>query len=174
MTNHLTVSATSSGFTLAELLVVLFILTLSLVVVFPMMVGVRGGDLGQASRELIGTAQFLFQEAIATKRVYRLEYNFAQREYWVTAASGGGAFLPVRSTLTPRRTLPSTVEFQDIWTLRGGKRSDGTTATEFHPLGRVERTTIHLRSAGGGTKTLIIHPLTGRVRVEEGYADLQE
>lgn len=165
---------TNSGFTLAELLVVLLIIGLSVLLVFPTIVGVGGGDLGQVSRDLIGTVQFLHQEAIATKRVHRLQYDISRGEYWATVAADGEAFLPVRSALVPRKTLPANVAFQDIWTARGGKRAVGEAATEFLPLGGVERTTIHLREEGGATQTLIISPFTGRVRVEAGYAEPQE
>lgn len=165
--------STDQGFTLAEVLVVLMIVSLTLLVVFPTLVGLGGGELRQTSRDLIGSVQFLYQQAVATKRVHRLQYDLTRGEYWATVAADGGAFLPVRSTLMPRKALPPTVTFQDVWTLRDGKRVDGETATEFQPLGRVERTTIHLREAQGRTQTLTINPFTGRVRVEDGYSEAQ-
>jgi general secretion pathway protein H len=166
------------GFTLIELALVLFVIGLVLAVMFPKLAGFGRGDLKQASRHLIRTIQVLVDRAEATKRLYRLNYDLERQEYWATVlqpvTNEAGEFVPVNSVLLKKVALPDPIRFSDVVTLRQGKITEGEAYTQFYPSGLVERTLFHLTDEKQEeTVTLIVQPLTGRVKVLEGYVEIE-
>jgi general secretion pathway protein H len=165
-----------SGFTLIELVLVLFVIGLVLAVSFPKIAGLGRGDLRQTSRHLIRTVQILVDRAEATKKLYRLNYDLERQEYWATVlqpvSEEAGEFVPVNSALLKRVALPDPIRFKDVVTLRQGKITEGEAYTQFYSSGLVERTLFHITDEDQGESlTLIIQPLTGRVKVLEGYVE---
>jgi len=172
-----TLSKGERGFTLIELALVLFVIGLVVAVTFPKLTGFGRGDLKLSSRHLIRTVQLLVDRAEATKRLYRLNYDLEKQEYWATvlqSASGGeGEFVPVDPALLTRVTLPEPIRISDVTTLRQGKITEGEAYTQFYPNGWVERTLFHLTDQEKETVTLVVQPLTGRVKVLEGYVEIE-
>lgn len=161
------------GFTLIELAFVLFVIGLVVAVTFPKLTGFGRGDLKRTSRHLIRTVQLLVDRAEATKRLYRLNYDLKKQEYWATVLQGEGEFVSVDPALLTRVTLPEPIRISDVTTLRQGKITEGEAYTQFYPNGLVERTLFHLTDQKKETITLIIQPLTGRVKVLEGYVEVE-
>ena len=171
-------SKVERGFTLIELALVLFVIGLVLAVTFPKLAGFGRGDLKQATRHLIRTVQVLVDRAEATKRLYRLNYDLEKQEYWATVlqpvSDEAVEFVPVGTVLLKRAVLPDPIRFSDVTTLRQGKVTEGEAYTQFYPNGLVERTLFHLTDEKQGeTLTLIVQPLTGRVKVLEGYVEIE-
>ena len=69
-----------SGFTLLELMVVLLVIGLVVAITFPKFQELAGGDVKRVSRKLIGTIQYLYEEALANRRIYRLNYDLTQQQ----------------------------------------------------------------------------------------------
>src|SRR6266566_5080650 len=91
----LRVGISNRGFTLFELVVVLFIVSLISLVVFPKLQGFLAPDLPGTARHLIATIQRLRDEAEATKQIRRLNYDLNTGEYWAgleseTSSPAGG------------------------------------------------------------------------------------
>lgn len=183
------------GFTLVELTIVLAILAFLFLVLIPRFDFVSDNNLRTASRRLAGTIQSLVLEATATKRVHRLHYSLTKGEYRVTALQevgldvmSGGKVVeerPASETISSAKgSLPDGVVFLDVSTFLKGKMTGGEAVTHFYPVGRVEKTVIHLQSSsassasGGGeqkkVQTLVVDSLTGRVKVYDGYMDVEE
>ncbi len=162
------------GFTLIELVVALFIVGLVTLLSFPRVQHLFGDDLRGASRHLIGTIRYLYNEASASKRIYRLNYDLAEKEYWVTVLDEEGKFISANDTLAKRTFLPKRIQFQDIYTLHNGKVMEGVVFTQFYPEGRVDRTVIHLKESDKNLMTLIVNPLTGKVSVHDKYVEIYE
>jgi hypothetical protein len=53
------------------------------------------------------------------------------------------------------------------------KVQEGQTYTQFFPSGLVDRTIVHLRADDGSQLSVLIHPLSGRVTIEQGYRELE-
>ena len=87
----------SSGFTLIELSLVIFVVGLLLVVAVP-----RLGSLGRArhytsAKRLATLARYLHAEAALRNRVYRLNYDLDQRRHWVTVLAAAPLLDPPAS-----------------------------------------------------------------------------
>lgn len=158
------------GFTLIELVFVVFIIGMLSALAFPVLNNLNRNDIKVSSRHLIRTINFLADRAASTKKVYRLNYDLDTQEYWATVQSGR-EFIEYRSNEVKRRTLPESVRFKDVSTVRGGKVIQGTTHTDFYPVGRVERTVFHLEDEDEKNLTLFLNPLTGNIKVFDGYQE---
>jgi general secretion pathway protein H len=161
----------SRGFTFLELAVVLLILGLVAAFAIPTLRGFWSSDLNLTTRHLVRTVYFLADRAASTKRIYRLNYDLNEHEYWVTVRSGEGEFVPVDSTILKRVALPERIRFTDVITLHQGKVTEGQAYTDFYPVGRVDKTTLHLIDKDEKSLTLIINPVTGRVKIYDGYQE---
>jgi len=167
--------APQAGFTLVELVLVMFIIGMMLAVVFPKFRNIGGGDLKHETRTLIGNIQALYGEATFTRRLHRLVFDLEQDRYWaeVGVADGAGAvsFHPVAATFLKPVKLPLNIEINDVRAGSRGKRSMGTAYTYFHPLGRVDFTTIHMTQGDDDVMTLQVNPITGKVSLASGYVE---
>ena len=153
-----------AGFSLVELIAVIFVLILLVAIAYPK---IRiGGDLKTASRQLIGTIQYAYSSAESEKQPYRLHYDLTYGEYWVSAAPTAADDDASQDAKPdqPRR-LPKGIRFATIETLHFGDVVDGRAFTHFYPIGRVEPTVIHLQNEEYETLSLSINPLTARVTV---------
>ena len=159
------------GFTFLELAVVLLILGVVAILAFPTIRSLSGNDLKLSARHLVRTVYFISDRASATKRVYRLNYDLKQHEYWATVRSGEGEFTPLAAAGLTRTALPRTIRFVDADTLHQGKVTEGEAYTDFYPVGRVDKTTLHLTDEDENVLTLVVNPITGRVKVYEGYLE---
>jgi general secretion pathway protein H len=159
------------GFTFLELAVVLLILGVVAALSFPVIHSLGSSDLKLTALHLIRSVKFLSNRAAATKRIYRLNYDMNQHEYWATVRSGEGEFTPVGAAVLTRTTLPRAIRFVDADTLHQGKVTEGEAYTDFYPVGRVDKTTLHLTDEDQNILTLVVNPITGRVKVYEGYLD---
>ena len=164
---------TECGFTLIELVLVIFIMGLLLAMVFPKLTSFGRGDLKLTSRHFIHTVQLLADRATATRRLYRLNYDLDNQQYWATVLQGDGEFVPVDPTIMTPVSLLEPVRIKDVTTLRQGEVTLGKAYTQFYPTGMVEKTLLHLTRGDQHDVTLIIKPLTGRVKVMEGYVEVE-
>lgn len=158
------------GFTLLELVLVIFFLGIVAAMAFPTLQSLSRNDMSLTVRHLSKTIVHLADQSAATKQIYRLNYDLDSQEYWASVRKGEN-FVPVQSAYLKRVALPDTVSFKDILTLRGGKVIRGEAHTDFYPVGRVERTVFHLVDEDGANLTLFVNPLTGRIKIFDGYRE---
>ncbi|MBI5135836.1 MAG: type II secretion system protein [Nitrospirae bacterium] len=175
-------AAGQGGFTLIELVLVLFVIGMVVAVAFPRFRNLGGGDLDSETRTLIGHIQGLYSEATFTRRTHRLVFDLDGNRYWaevanVTETEGETgpektqAFAPVVTTFLRPVRLPRDVELTDVTAAGRGKRSDGTAYTYFYPLGRTDFTVIHLSQGDDRQVTLRVNPVSGRVTLDDGYRE---
>ncbi len=158
-----------NGFTLLELMLVIAILGILAMVLFPRMSSFGSGNMKRTARHFAALIQHLAQESVSRKKTFRLNYNLENEAYWSEVLGENLAFGPTGDPLAPRRVLPKGISFEDVITPQQGKVREGEAFTQFYPVG-VEKTWIHLKQ-GDRLWTLVINPLTGRVKVFEKYVE---
>jgi general secretion pathway protein H len=158
-----------------EIVVVLFIMGLLLLLIYPKVQGLTEDGLQRASRQLVGEVQYLYHDSMATRQVYRLSYDLRDNQYrvYVVTPHVEQEILSV-SQAVRKDSLPRGVAFQDVITERQGKVTEGEAFTHFFPMGLAEKTVIHLADQDRRSFTLELNPLTGRVKVYEGYIEVQQ
>ena len=73
--------------------------------------------------------------------------------------------------LMRKNTLPSNLKFTDVMTAGGGKKTEGIADTHFYVHGYIEPTIIHLEDSNKIAFSLLVNPLTGKVKIIEGYVE---
>ena len=141
--------------------------------VIPKLQSFLGPDLSGTARHLIATIRHLRDQAEITKQIYRLNYDLDAGEYWAGAVRETEASEET-SPAIKRIALPGRIRFQDVVTLHQGKVTGGKAFTQFYPVGRVEKTLIHLTLDRDQVLTLVINPLTGSVKVYDHYVEERE
>ena len=160
------------AFTLLELVVVLFIVALFATLVIPRLGAfLSHGDTNKAVRQIRGLVRYLVGMSASTRTPYRLHYDLDEGRCWVSRQGTEGEFVEEQETLTRPLHLPQGVRFQDIDTPRG-VYAEGEAYTDFFPSGWVEDTLIHVE--GNSLVTLKLLPLTGDIKVYDGYVTEEE
>ncbi len=153
------------GFTVLEILVVVFILALFTGLLSVRLGGVlSGGDLRLATRMIIGEVSRLRGVAAHTYSEQALGLNIDTNRFYSLAPLADGKTLE-------KRTLPTGVSLVDVVTLSRGKIQSGEASIRFFPNGCVDRALIHLRNENNEAYTLEINPLTGQIKIHDKYID---
>jgi len=165
----------ATGFTLIEVTLVLLILSIVLALAIPRLRSKTGMELSAQARRLSNTFRFLRSEAILDGRVYQLRYDLSSERYWATVAPAGDGAMAAKVDIGPLAqpfSLPSPIGFSDIVLPQSvGKIQDGLAYTNFYPDGSVDLTVIHLDD-GNYSYTLYVYPYSGRLRLSQGYQDI--
>lgn len=164
----------SSGFTLLELSLVLFIIGLLVTVLVPRLGGLEHARLDASAKRLAALVRYLNGEAAFRGQTYRIQYDLDQHRYGVqvlTPSQATKTFVADESPLSQPVQLPPNVTFADIRVPSIGRVSAGQVFTHFYPQGYTDPTVIHLRDQQSRTMTVIIPPITGEAAVYEGYVD---
>ncbi|MCX5878522.1 MAG: hypothetical protein NTY44_05360 [Deltaproteobacteria bacterium] len=170
----------TAGFSLFEIAVVLFIISLFFVLVTVPIEGIlSGGDLGQATRMLMSEVSNLRGEAAYTRKIQTLVLNIEQNTFYALEPETPVEFRKTEESLFEeekevvlrKKELPSGVFFADVVVDTLGKIQEGKAEIRFFANGCVEHTLIHLKNEGGKFYTLEINPMTGLIRTHEGYIE---
>ena len=159
------------GFTLLELMVVIFIMGLMFTIALPYLGGFRQAALKSQARRLAGRATYMFDEATGHKLVLRLIFDMDNNGY-AAAQLDPYAVKPVfapDTTLSGKPVImPAAIRIRDVTVEGIGTVNRGTIATNFYPEGYVDATVVHLEDASGDVMTLEFSPLTGQVAILSG------
>lgn len=167
----------SSGVTLIELAVVLFILGLVAFITMPRLRDRSEAELSASADRIQALAHYLFEEAALRGSALRLNFDLDHREVFVTSLDPSAeepTFVIDDDPLAARYPLPDSISIADVTVASADKVTGGESLTQFYPEGYAEATTVHLRNDRGEFKTVVIEPLSGRARVYEGYVEPQD
>lgn len=183
-------SFNKNGFTLIELSVVILLLGIIISIVYPKIdIVTPKKRLKTTANMFAGIIKQLHSKSALTKQVFRLNYDISSGEYWITVLSpivsegkvdkvetyipldNQMQFINDNSIVTYKSKLKKGIAFKDIIKTDIGKVVEGETFTEFLPTGQIESTTIHLQGEDKDIFTLIIKPLSGRIKVFNRYVE---
>ncbi|MEP6932389.1 MAG: prepilin-type N-terminal cleavage/methylation domain-containing protein [Nitrospirota bacterium] len=155
----------SRGFTILEILIVLFLLAGLLGIVLPRIS--LEENLGSVGRRMVGTVRSLQSLAMETQQTLRLYIDIDRGVYWLMILDGNQEKVPIENPIwaTPLH-LPDAIRFSDIVIARIIK-SAGRVDLSFYPTGRIDPATMHLVDDHNNLLAIAIEPVTGAIRMSD-------
>lgn len=168
----------SGGFTLIELIIVIFIIGLISAIAYPQYKILSRANLRETSMKLAGTIRYLYARAIMDKKYWRLAIDLDQNQIWSErldkSPDGAGlTFIPTTTRGMKKIILPKGVEFRDVEVSGRNLRTNGIEYINFSPYGGVDKASIHLKHhEEEWVFTLATKPFTGRVAIFDHDVDV--
>lgn len=163
-----------AGFTLIEILVVCFIISITLIVSIPTLRDTLLSDpLKTTTRKIIGTVRSLREDAIREQQAYVLSFDLGNKR--IRYQKGGGQDGDQKEAAVEDKKgveLPSDVRIMDVWTKSNGKQSQGTITLWISPQGYMDETVLHVTDESN-TISILFSPFLGSIKVVDGYADFE-
>jgi len=154
----------TAGFTLLEIILVLFLLVGLLGIVLPRIS--LEENLGSVGRRMVGTVRSLQSLAMLTQKTVRLYVDVDQGVYWPMILDGNQEKVPIDATWATPLNLPENIRFSDFL-LSQGKKESGRVDMFFYPSGRIDPVTMHLADARNNILAIAIEPVTGAIRTSD-------
>jgi len=154
----------SAGFTLLEMMLVLFLLSGVLLLVIPRIV--VGQDLGSTGRQLISVLRQLQTLAVTTQKPVKLYLDLDKGTYWIMMVEGTTEKLPVNAAWMTPRSLPESIRFTDV-AVGSTKRLSGRIDLSIFPNGRIDPLTVHLTDASMNVLAIAVESVTGAIRTSD-------
>lgn len=165
--------ASSRGFTLIEIMIVMVIITIVTSFAVPALRSSLYSDqFKSTARKLVGLVSEASQEAVGSQVPYLLHIDFEHDQVWISPEKGQAEDLEPEQL--KRLNIPDSVRVADIASVYGGKRSSGVTAIRFSEKGYVDRTFIHLRADDGREMTLMLSPFIAVTEIRDAYVELED
>ena len=154
----------TEGFTILEIILVLFLLVGLLGIVLPRIS--LEENLGSVGRRVVRTVRSLQSLAMSTQKTVRLYVDMDRGVYWPVILDGKQEKVPTDATWATPLKLPETIRFSDILVSQGKKES-GRVDLFFYPTGRIDPATMHLVDARNNILAIAIEPVTGAIRTSD-------
>ncbi len=152
------------GFTLLEMLIVLFLLVGVLVIVIPRIV--IGEDLSSTGREFIGALRTLQGFAATSQRPMKLYVDLDHGTYWAMVVEGNQEGPPLEASWAKPRSLPESIRFREL-SVGQFKRESGRVDFSFYPNGRIDQVTVLFTDRNNNLLALAVDSLTGAIRTSD-------
>ena len=133
----------SRGFTLLELIVVLFIIGILLTLIVPSLSDGRSRRLNEMRDQMVMLINQARQEAVLSSRIWKVEFDSETDSYSFTQRNGSGFDKSVDGPFSSARSTPS-VEFQEL--LINGEPAAPAGAVYLFPTGEQDTFRLVLRA----------------------------
>ncbi len=154
----------ANGFTLLEILIVMFLLAGVLLLVIPKIV--VGEDLPSTGRKFISALRALQGLAATGQKPVKLYVDLDQGTYWAMVVEGKEEKLPIDASWLTPRILPEAIRFTEV-SVGQTKRVSGRIDFSFYPNGRIDPVTIHFSDGSNNLFALAVDSLTGAIRTSD-------
>lgn len=166
-------SSIQQGFTLLELLIVCFLISISLGLSVP---AIRNSlltdQLAAGSRKIISLIKSARSKAVMNQQPYLIYLDPAEQKLWYQTVSGGDD----SSTTTehPSITLPSGIRVLDIKQASGGsKQNPASDGLWISKQGYMDQTAIQLSDGSNRSVSLLISPFLHTIQVLDGPVNFE-
>jgi len=146
-----------TGFTLIELIVVIFIISITMALIVPSVWQTEKDILKTEANRIGSTLRYVYDESIGKKQAYLFKVNFDKRIWGFESEAVSRNF-----------EIKGTPGIRDIIVPSLGEVSYGEVIIRFGPMGAQEPITLHLKN-GKTDYTVMFNHLSGRVKILEGY-----
>ena len=147
----------SSAFTLIELVIVIFIISLTTALVLPNFWDKGGSALKSDAKRIANTLRYIYDEAAGKKLTYTLKININDSSWGFESEKESRSYKAKEDII-----------FKDIIIPSLGRITTGEAILPFGPLGPEEPITMHILK-NELEYTIIFNHLNGRAKVYEGY-----
>ena len=154
----------AAGFTLLEMIIVMFLLGGVLVLVIPRIV--VGEDLGSTGRQLISFLRNLQSQAVSSQKPVKLYLDLDKGTYWAMVVEGTEEKVPLNASWAVPRLLPESIRFTDI-SVGSTKRMSGRMDLSIFPNGRIDPLTVHLTDGSSNVLAIAVESVTGAIRTSD-------
>lgn len=157
------------GFTLLEIVIVVAVLALFVGLAVPRLPDIAGTRIHQNARKVSMMLQLTRSRAVSLRRYYRVEMDLDTNSMAVSYFGPEGTYIPDDEV---RQVKLRDGIIVDVVNTSEGKVLEGTGWVRISPRGFIEPALIHIRDKQGRVVTIAPSPVSGRVRIHEGYIDL--
>lgn len=161
-------STASGGFTMLEIVLVLFLLVGMLTLVIPRIS--LGESLGSIGRKWVGAMKSFQEMAMMTQKTVRLYVDIDRNMYWPMVIDGKEEKIPLDPTWAMPIVLPETVRFADIQIGTTVKQA-GRVDIFFYPNGRIDPAIVHLTDTSNNIVGVFVEPVTAMIRMTDHRID---
>jgi type II secretory pathway pseudopilin PulG len=158
------VRGSSHGFTILEIIIVLFLLVGLLGIILPRIS--LDENLSSVGRRMVGTVRSLQSLAMSSQKTVRLYIDMDRGLYWPMILDGNQEKAPIDPTWATPLNFPATIRVSDIL-LSQGKKESGRVDLSFYPTGRIDPMTMHMMDAKNNILAIAIEPVTGAIRMSD-------
>ena len=158
----------SGGFTMLEIVLVLFLLVGMLSIVIPRMS--LGENLGSVGRKWVGAMKSFQEMAMMAQKTVRLYVDIDRGMYWPMVIEGNEEKIPLDPTWAMPIVLPETIRFADIQ-VGANRRETGRMDIFFYPNGRIDQAIIHLTDVNNNIMGVFVEPVTAMIRITDQRID---
>jgi len=151
-----------AGFTLIELIIVIFIISLTAALVMPNLWVSSERALKYEAKRISNTLMYLYDEAAGKKQVYALKIDFNADSYSYESEKESRIF-----------RMKDNIRFRDVVVPSLGEVSIGEVIYKFGPMGPEEPVTLHLMK-DNSEYTVIFNHINGRAKIREGHVVNEE
>jgi type II secretory pathway pseudopilin PulG len=154
----------SDGFTILEIIIVLFLLAGLLGIVLPRIS--LDENLSSVGRRMVGTVRSLQSLAMSSQKTVRLYVDMDRGLYWPMILDGNQEKIPTDPTWATPLNFPATIRVSDVL-LSQGKKESGRVDLSFYPTGRIDPMTMHMMDTKNNILAIAIEPVTGAIRMSD-------
>ena len=154
----------SNGFTILEILIVLFLLVGLLGIILPRIS--LDENLSSVGRRMVGTVRSLQSLAMSSQKTVRLYVDMDRGLYWPMILDGNQEKIPTDPTWATPLNFPATIRVSDVL-LSQGKKESGRVDLSFYPTGRIDPMTMHMLDTKNNILAIAIEPVTGAIRMSD-------
>ncbi len=152
------------GFTLLELLIVLFLLAGVVAIVIPRII--ISEDLSSTGRKFISAFRTLQGFAATSQKPVKLYMDLDQGTYWAMVVEGKKEKLPLDASWTTPRSLPESIRFMEV-SIGQTTRMSGRVDFSFYPNGRIDQLTVYFSDGSNNLLALTVDSFTGAIRTSD-------
>ncbi len=161
------------GFTLIELTVVLFLISLFMLIAMPKLGNfIFHSDLKSVARSIKADIVVLRSKSISSHEITSFNIDLDNRTYWGEIEGEVAAENESKEMIALKR-LPDGVRFMDAYNINTPKTTTGILKSIINPKGVIEETIIHLSDEEDKVLTIIINAYTGRFTIYDKYVDVE-
>ena len=165
---HSPVWRSSGGFTMLEIVLVLFLLVGMLSLVVPRIS--LGENLGSVGRRWVGAMKSFQEMAMLGQKTVRLYVDIDRSMYWPMVIEGNEEKIPLEPTWAVPIVLPETVRFTDIQ-IGATMKQAGRVDIFFYPNGRIDPAIVHLTDGNNNIMGIFVEPVTTMIRITDHRID---